>query len=162
MKNSLWLASLLSLPICAVADAENEVRCHEIAFSQSVENQDVEAFASFIDADARFIGGSVQRGADAVVQAWSIFFGDDAPRIMWRPQYIEVLHDGTLALSRGPYRMVATDADGTSKEHWGTFNSIWRRQGDGSWRIIFDAGNDAAEPPTDEVQALLTQEVNCE
>jgi N-formylglutamate amidohydrolase len=32
---------------------------------------------------------------------------------------------------------------------------------DNSWKIIFDAGNDAAEPPPDEVQAILDEEVNC-
>jgi ketosteroid isomerase-like protein len=158
----LWLASLLTLPVSAFADAENDVRCHEIAFSQSVENRDAEAFASFIEADARFVGGSVQRGAEAVVAAWSVFFGETGPKIMWRPQYIEVLEDGTLALSRGPFRMVTTNADGETTEHWGTFNSIWRKQDDGSWKILFDAGNDAAGPPAEEVQALLSQEVDCE
>jgi len=162
MKNRLWLASLLILPISAFADVENDVRCHEIAFSQSVENQDAEAFASFIDTDARFVGGSVQRGADAVVAAWSVFFGETAPKIMWRPQYIEVLEDGTLALSRGPFLVVATGADGATKEYWGTFNSVWRKQDDDTWKIIFDAGNDAAEPPAEDVQALLKLEVNCE
>jgi ketosteroid isomerase-like protein len=162
MKNRLWLAGLFILPAFAFADVENDVRCREIAFSQSVENQDAEAFASFIDADARFVGGSVQRGAEAIVAAWSVFFGESAPEILWRPQFTEVLEDGTLALSRGPYRMITVDADGATSEHWGTFNSIWRKQQDDSWKIIFDAGNDAAAPPPDDVQALLSMEVDCE
>ncbi|MDH5621105.1 MAG: DUF4440 domain-containing protein [Gammaproteobacteria bacterium] len=161
MKLRLCFASLL-LPVCVFGGVENEVRCREIAFSQSVENQDAAAFATFIDADARFIGAGVQRGADAVVAAWSVFFGVAAPRIMWRPQYIEVLEDATLALSRGPFKMVVTEADGATKEHWGTYNSIWRKQDDGTWKIVFDAGNDAAGPPAEEVQALLEQDADCE
>jgi ketosteroid isomerase-like protein len=161
MKSRLWLASLLILPALAIADVENDVRCREIAFSQSVESQDADAFASFIDSDARFVGGSVQRGAEAVIQAWSVFFGDGAPKITWRPQFIEVLEDGTLALSRGPYRMITADAEGVSTEHWGTFNSIWRKQADASWKIVFDAGNEADEPPPEETQAILSQVVDC-
>ena len=162
MKNRLWLASLVMLPVWALADVENDVRCHEIAFSQSVENQDADSFASFVDADARFIGGGVQRGAEAIVQAWSVFFGVGAPKIMWRPQFIEVVEDGTLALSRGPYRMITVNADGVATEHWGTFNSVWRKQSDASWKIIFDAGNEAAEPPSEDVKAILTRDDDCE
>lgn len=161
MKISLLFITLVFLPISAFADVENDVRCREIAFSQSVEHQDATAFVSFVDADARFVGGSVQRGSAAIVQAWSIFFGDGAPKITWRPQFVEVLEDGTLALTRGPFRLITTDEDGTSTEHWGTFNSIWRKQQDDEWKIIFDAGNDAPGPPPAEVQALLTREIDC-
>ena len=161
MKARLILSGVLVCSAPAVADIENDVRCREIAFSQSVETQDVTAFSSFIDSDARFVGGSVQRGVAAVTAAWSVFFSDDAPQMKWRPQIVEVLNDGALALSRGPYRMIVKGEDGALTEHWGTFNSIWRKQDDGAWKVVFDAGNDAAEGPTEETQALLDQESDC-
>jgi ketosteroid isomerase-like protein len=123
--------------------------------------QDVAAFKSFIDPDARFVGASVQRGIDDVAAAWSVFFSDDAPQMKWRPRFVEVLNDGTLALSRGPYRMIVKGEDGAFTEHWGTFNSVWRKQDDGAWKVVFDAGNDAAEAPAEETQALLDQELDC-
>ena len=46
-------------------------------------------------------------------------------------------------------------------EHWGTFNSVWRMQNDGSWKVVFDAGNEAAEAPSEEIQALLDGEADC-
>jgi len=161
MKARLILSGVLVCSAPAVADIENDVRCREIAFSQSVETQDVTAFSSFIDSDARFVGGSVQRGVAAVTAAWSVFFSDDAPQMKWRPQIVEVLNDGALALSRGPYRMIVKGEDGALTEHWGTFNSVWRKQDDGVWKVVFDAGNEAAEAPTEETQALLDQEVDC-
>jgi ketosteroid isomerase-like protein len=45
-------------------------------------------------------------------------------------------------------------------EHWGTFNSVWRTQNDGSWKVVFDAGNEAAEAPPEEIQALLDSEAD--
>ena len=152
---------LLLLASSALAEPADEVRCRETSFSLSVENQDSELFRSFIDADARFVGGDISRGPDAVAAAWAVFFAADGPRIQWRPQIIEVLEDGTLALSRGPYRMTTTDANGVVSEHWGTFNSIWRRQPDGTWKVVFDAGSPAAAPPPDEVKALLDQGDAC-
>src|SRR5210317_1783322 len=161
MRTSLILMAVLLLPGFASADIANEVRCQEIAFSQSVETKDVVAFRSFIATDARFIGQSVQRGVAEIVTAWGVFFTDSAPDFKWRPQFVEVLEDGTLALSRGPYRLIIKNEDGTTAERWGTFNSIWRKQDDGNWKIIFDAGNEAAETPDDEVQALLDKDYDC-
>ncbi len=161
MKTSLLLSGALILAAPAFADIADEVRCREVGFSQSVELQDIAAFKSFIDADARFVGASVQRGVEDVAKAWGVFFADDAPKMKWRPQFIEVLNDGTLALSRGPFRMIVEGPDGTTTEQWGTFNSVWRKQDDGSWKVVFDAGNNSDQAPTEETQALLDQEDDC-
>ena len=159
-----YVAMLLALlsGAAAAGDAEQEVRCREIGFSQAAEHRDIEQFRSFIDPDARFIGRSVQRGIDAVADAWSGFFAADGPAIMWRPRFVEVLEDGNLALSRGPYRLRLTDADGNAVERWGTFNSVWRRQGNGEWKVVFDAGNEAAEAPDEATQALILDAAVCE
>jgi len=154
-------AAVISLAACAVADVSNDVRCQEIAFSHSVENKDVDAFKSFLDDDARFVGRSVDKGPDEITTAWQVFFSDDGPAIKWRPQFVEVLEDGTLALTRGPYRMTSKDADGTMVEHWGTFNSVWRKNAKGKWRVVFDAGNAATSPPNEDTQALLIDEDTC-
>ena len=158
----LFYVATLCITTSTFADDADDVRCREIAFSLSVENQDVAAFSSFIDADARFVGSSISRGPVEVAAAWSVFFADDGPEIKWRPQYIEVLEDGKLALSRGPYRMITRDPEGKATEHWGTFNSVWRTQTDGTWKIVFDAGSVAAEAPSEDIQALLEQDVDCE
>jgi len=157
----MFVAAMLFVSFSAIADVADDVRCREIAFSLSVENQDPAAFKLFIDADARFVGSSISRGPHEVAEAWSVFFTDDGPRIKWRPQFVEVLEDGQLALSRGPYRMISHDPEGKATEYWGTFNSVWRRQDDDSWKVVFDAGNAAAEAPADDVQALLDGEDDC-
>ena len=145
----------------ASADLADEVRCREIGFSRAAERQDLDAFRSFIDADARFVGGTVLRGVEDITAAWAVFFQDDGPVIQWRPQIIEVLENGKLALSRGPYRTLSRDAEGDTIEQWGTFNSVWRLNADGQWRVVFDAGSPAATEPDDETKALLTSEDDC-
>jgi ketosteroid isomerase-like protein len=90
-----------------------------------------------------------------------VFFAPDGPSIRWRPQFVEILEDGTLALTRGPYQLVMTDEQGVQSEYWGTFNSVWRRDEDGSWRVVFDAGNDSSEAPAETVRALLDQGDDC-
>ena len=159
-KSALFLA-LFFVASGALADELTDVSCREIAFSHSVENKDIEAFKSFLDDDARFVGVAVVRGPDEIVAAWEVFFSDDGPAIKWRPQFVEVLKDGSLALTRGPYRMIVKNADGDEIEHWGTFNSIWRRHENGEWRVVFDAGDISESPPDEETQAILQQENDC-
>lgn len=161
MYTRLLPALMLAALSTASADVSDEVRCREIGFSQAAERQDLTAFSSFIDADARFVGGTVLRGVEAITTAWAVFFQDDGPVIQWRPQVVEVLDDGKLALSRGPYRTLSRDAEGNIIEQWGTFNSIWRLNADGQWRVVFDAGSPAADEPDDATKALLAAGDDC-
>ncbi len=161
MQKIAVLAILLGLSAAAYADIVDDVRCREIAFSQSAERKNVESFRSFIDEDARFVGNTVARGPAEIIAAWQSFFADDGPAIKWRPRYVEVLQDGRLALTRGPYRLIARDPDGNPVEQWGTFNSIWRLASDGEWRVVFDAGNIASTAPDEETRASLDREDDC-
>lgn len=161
MYATILTATLLLMGVAAAADSTTDVRCQEIAFSQSAESKDIESFRSFLDGDARFVGSVVTRGADEIVAAWQPFFSDDGPAIKWRPQFVEVPEDGALALTRGPYRMIAKDPDGNPVEYWGTFNSIWRKNADGDWHVVFDAGSNAAAAPDEATQALLELEHDC-
>ena len=161
MMPSLITMLCLLVASIAFADPVDEVRCREIGFSKSAEERNIEAFRSFIDADARFASNTVLRGVDAVAEAWAVFFAADGPSIKWRPQIIEVLEGGKLALSRGPYRVTGTDTDGNAIENWGTFNSVWRQSDDGKWRVVFDAGSPAAAAPDDATKALLDADDDC-
>ena len=160
--NRLLIATLcLSAAHIATADPVREVQCREIGFSQSAERRDMDAFRSFLDADARFVSSSVLRGVDQVAEAWAVFFTADGPTIKWRPQIVEVLDDGKLALSRGPFKVVSSDDNGDPVVNWGTFNSVWRLHDDGQWRVVFDAGNQAASEPDEATRALLDAETEC-
>lgn len=162
MKNWTTFLVLATLALPALADLEDDVRCREIGFSKSVEARDREAFTAYIDPDARFISGSVARGPEAVAAAWAIFFNADGPSIKWRPKYVEVLENGELALSRGPYRLISQDEDGNETEYWGTFNSVWRLNSDGQWRVVFDAGGPLPDPPPADDRALLDEADDCD
>jgi ketosteroid isomerase-like protein len=138
-----------------------EVICAETGFSRSAERRDREAFLSYLHPDARFVGGRVSRGREAVLEAWSPILAEGGPAIRWRPMIIEITEDGTLALSRGPFRTVQIDEDGASVETWGHFNSVWQRGEDGRWRVLFDVGGDVGMTPTAEEIAAFEGEPDC-
>ena len=116
------------------AELKEQVRQTEIAFAKSLADRDPAAFASFLAAETVFMSGArVTRGAKEVAERWKGFFeGAQAP-FSWAPETIEVLDSGTLAMSSGPVR----DPSG---KRTGTYNSVWRREAGGKWKIVLDNG----------------------
>ncbi len=115
-----------------------QVRAAETAFARSMADRDLDAFARHVADDAVFFGDQPSRGKAAVVASWKLLFeGKEAP-FSWEPAEVEVLESGTLAISSGPLH----DRAG---KRVGTFNSIWRREADGTWKVIFDKGCDACD-----------------
>jgi ketosteroid isomerase-like protein len=118
------------------ASLAQQVRSAETAFAQSMARRDLDAFARLLAPDAVFFGEGVLRGKDEVVAGWKGFFDGASAPFSWSSASVEVLASGTLAHSSGP----VMDKNGNQI---GTFNSIWRREADGSWKVVFDKGCDA-------------------
>lgn len=136
--STLAFLAALAAPSGAVAQGRTltlEVEAREIAFARTMSDRDFEAFLTFVSPEAVFFDGSDPlRGRDAIASVWRPYFqGPDAP-FSWRPDVVQVLDSGTLALTSGPVLL----PDGRSA---GRFNSIWRRDPDGVWRVIFDRGS---------------------
>jgi ketosteroid isomerase-like protein len=111
----------------------------ERAFARSMAERDHRAFGGFLSEQAVFFAGAtVLRGRAAVAAGWKGYFEGPTAPFSWAPDQVEVLGDGTLALSTGPVR----DAAGRTIAR---FNSIWRLEAPGDWRIVFDKG----QPPSE-------------
>jgi ketosteroid isomerase-like protein len=114
----------------------------ERAFAHSMAARDHAAFTAHLSEQARFFGGGgkVLRGKAEVAAGWKPYFEAPQPPFSWEPDQVEVLGDGTLALSTGPVR----NARG---EVVARFNSVWRQEAPGVWRIVFDKGQPPDPPP---------------
>jgi ketosteroid isomerase-like protein len=118
-----------------------QVFAAESSFAASMANRDTAAFASWLAPDAVFFGGrTVARGKREVLAQWASFFVGPSAPFSWRPVSVEVTESGTLAHSSGPV------FDATGKQV-STFNSVWRKEPDGRWRVVFDKGCNCPAAP---------------
>lgn len=112
-----------------------EVEAREIAFAKTMTDRDFDAFLTFVSPEAVFFNGNeALRGREVIASAWASFFEGPAAPFSWHPDLVQVLESGQLALTSGPVR----DASGAEV---GRFNSIWRKDTDGLWRVVFDKGS---------------------
>lgn len=111
-----------------------EVRAAETAFAKTMADRDHVAFTALLSEEAVFWGGKgAVRGRDAVAAEWKSLFEGPKAQFSWGPKDVAVGTSGDIGFSTGP----VYDTDGTRT---GTYNSVWRKEKDGKWRIIFDHG----------------------
>ena len=136
---AVWTARGQSPAPADVATLATQVRNAETAFARSMADRDHAAFVSFLADEAVFVGPKLTfRGRQEVADGWKRFFSEPKAPFSWEPERVEVVSSGTLALSSGPVR----DPQG---KRIGTFNSVWRREAGGAWKIVLDNGCPACE-----------------
>ncbi|MCF6133340.1 YybH family protein [Flavobacterium wongokense] len=98
-----------------------------------------EAFYTFADSNAvmKRDNDSLIKGKEAVRE----FFNDEKFKkasVTWKPEFVGVSDDGTLAYTYGKYVWTTTDSLGVKKDFKGRFHTVWKRQKDGSWKFVWD------------------------
>ena len=128
-------ATAFDFAMSAPDSPQEQVLAAERAFAKSMADRSLTAFSQYVAEEAIFFTGAVPfRGKPEVIAGWSRFFEGQAAPFSWEPDRVEVLQSGTLALSTGLVR----DSSG---KVIGRFNSIWRKEAAGVWRVVFDKGS---------------------
>ncbi len=98
------------------------------------------AWTSWFDAEGAMIrpAGRVE-GRAAVEAAMTPLFSDPERRLEWEPVASGFAPTDGLGFTVGSSRLMES-----GKQTWrGAYVTIWRKQADGTWRVLFDTGDDA-------------------
>jgi ketosteroid isomerase-like protein len=121
------------------AALREQVLTAERAFARSMAERRHEDFVRHLSEHAVFFDArQATHGRAAVAEAWRPFFDGPQAPFSWDPDTVEVLADGTLALSTGLVRNPAG-------QPVARFQSIWRQEAPGVWRVVFDRGGPLTE-----------------
>jgi ketosteroid isomerase-like protein len=73
-------------------------------------------------------------------------WGSQPILVEWEPAYADVSQAGDLGFTTGP--TIMTDQSPQKRPtRYGTYFSIWKKQADGSWKVVLDAGTDGPGGP---------------
>lgn len=126
-------------PQTAEASARCEVWQRELGFARSVAEHDAAAFADYLHPRTAFgVGGKPTVGRTEVTAQWQGIIDGSAVKLEWYPDVVTVGGDGRTAYSSGPTLYVNPK---TGAARSGRFGSVWQRDQEGVWRVIFDDGS---------------------
>jgi ketosteroid isomerase-like protein len=131
------------------------------------------ALRSLVEAEQKFARAATEHG---IRESFLQFFADDsiifAPdpkngkqfytkyedkghQLVWRPIFATIASSAELGVTTGPWEMRKSATDETPIA-FGQFVSVWKKQGDNSWKMIVDVGIDHPQPTESPGEAQLS------
>lgn len=136
---------------------ECTVWARELSFARSVAEHDAQAFASHLHPQAAFGAGRAQptRGREQIAEQWAGLIEGKSLRLRWYPLRVTIGGVGDVAWSTGPALYQKLDPGAEPRYLIGAYQSVWHRDADGVWRILFDDG--LTPRPATEAEAMAFQ-----
>lgn len=118
-------------------------------FDQATAEKGVGAWVSYFAEDGRMFpaGAEIVSGKEAIREAMAPAFATPGFSLRWKPLGAEVSNAGDLGYTYGTYVAKGPGPKGEAVERHGKYVSIWRKQPDGSWKVVVDIGNPSPAPP---------------
>lgn len=150
---------LLSLVACLLsgcmhvapraADDEKALREADAAIQEALARRDLERTMSFYAEDAVLLPAAepLIRGKAAIREEWKHLFAIPDFRTTSTLTRVEVARSADLAYTMGTYLATMMGEDGREVTEPGKWVSVWKKQPDGSWRIVVDTYNTDVPPP---------------
>jgi ketosteroid isomerase-like protein len=143
----LLLASVLAAPAFGQGKPSKGVDVLfklEADFAKAVTEHGHAAFATYFAEDGVELddgGGINTRDAISKQPPWP-----EGTSLTWTPVKGDMAASGDLGYTYGNYIFKSKNKDGHIVSSYGKYMSVWRKQKDGSWKVVVDMGNSSPEP----------------
>lgn len=128
---------------------EQAIREIEAEARNSARARDVDRYVSVYADDAVLFwpGTPMITGKTAIREFMKIFFANPACSLSFQTVKVETSQYGDLAYSYGTNTVTLTDPEGHQVEDRGKYLTIYKKQPDGTWKVVADAGNSDLPAP---------------
>jgi ketosteroid isomerase-like protein len=117
----------------------------EIDFMNAAATQGTDGYMSYYSDEAVELpnGADALKGKPAIAKTMA-FLNEKDNHLSWTPAFADI--SGELGYTYGTYQFRSHDKDGKSIISYGKYATIWKKQKDGSWKVVLDMGNDSPTP----------------
>jgi len=151
----IWAITALVIGCTRTVNVDKERDALLAADRQASEaSADLSKLLLFYAADASVYpqGMAIATGSDAIKAFFTAAMSAPNMSLHWTPAKAEVGAAGDMGYTSGAYEL---NANGTTEK--GKYVTVWKKQGDGSWKIaedIFNADASAQAPPSEHKMVL--------
>ena len=141
--------ALHAQPDTRAAD-EQAIRETDIAWSKVGAAKDLERMLTFFADEASELppNAPMATGKEALRKAWSAYFATPGFAISWQPTKVEASRGSDLGYSMVTYELTTHDPTGKLITDRGKYVTMWKKQVDGTWKVVADIFNsDLPAPP---------------
>jgi ketosteroid isomerase-like protein len=123
-------------------DTADTLRQLEADFMNAAVEHGSQGYMSYYANDAVEMpnGGPIIQGRVNIAKGMG-FLDQKDNHLTWMPVGADISASGDLGYTYGTFEFRSQDKDGKAVVDHGKYTSIWRRQKDGSWKVILDMGN---------------------
>ncbi len=121
-------------------EIKNEIIQSEKAFQDVLNAQGPAAAFYEFAADSAVIkreNDTLIIGKNAIKNYYSVADSKNV-RATWKPDFINVSDDGSLAYTYGKYEWAIKDSTGKESVFHGVFHTVWKRMADKKWKYVWD------------------------
>jgi len=128
---------------------ERALRDLDAQWSAAAGTKDLEKTVSYYADDANVMppNGPAATTKEAIRAAWKELLTTAGASISWTASKVEVASSGDIAYTTGAYQLTMNDAGGKSVPDHGKYLEVWKKQADGSWKVVADIWNSDLPAP---------------
>jgi ketosteroid isomerase-like protein len=116
----------------------------EADFAKAVAEHGHAAFVDYFAEDGVELddgGGITSRETIGKQPPWP-----EGTSLTWTPVKADMAASGDLGYTYGNYVFKSKNKEGKLVANYGKYMSVWKKQKDGSWKVVVDMGNSSPEP----------------
>jgi ketosteroid isomerase-like protein len=144
------LGAALLLSSCAPQPAADQsaaaisaIRAADAAWLKVFAARDTNATVAAVEATGSVLAPNapIATGPDAIRALFAGFYSLPGLTIHWEAADVQAARSGELGYSRGAYELGFTDPKGKPVVEHGKYATVWRKQTDGTWKVVLDIFN---------------------
>jgi ketosteroid isomerase-like protein len=114
-------------------------------FNVATQEHRLDGWMQYFDEDSVSLQAKPVVGKDAIRAALKEQWDDPNFHLTWAPDEAYPMPNGKMGYTRGHWTLTSKDEKGSPFKLTGQYLTIWKKNKQGDWKIVWDGG--AADPP---------------